>query len=344
MDIFDYQKVYEKLKNGEDVVPVSREEAIMMALIKKLGGSGGESGWSLKQVLDFTKSAVNLFANLYDIETLPDGIIQKTDTSNVGTTYGMFSNCQALKTIPELDTSNVRNMGCMFRGCAALETIPELDTSNATEMSIMFRGGAALETIPELDTSNAISMAEMFRECTALKTIPELDTSNVTDMTNMFKGCAALETIPELDTSNVINMAEMFRECTALKTIPELDTSNVPAMYDTFRGCAALETCLLKNIQCVGINLSYSPLLTLDSLIYIIKELRNTGSSKTLTLGSTNKAKLSDTYVKLVTITDDMRAADDLIDEKLPFEVCESTDDGAMLITSYVTKKNWKLA
>ena len=320
MEIHDYQKVYEKLKNGEEVVPVSREEALMMALIGKIGGSGGESEWSLKPLLDFTKIARQLFYNLSDIETIPDGMIQKTDTSNVTDMYGMFYGCTALTTIPELDTSNVTDMTDMFYGCTALTTIPELDTSNVTYMGNMFRG------------------------CTSLTTIPELDTSNVTYMGEMFNGCTSLTTIPELDTSNVTDIGSMFYDCTALTTIPELDIRKVTYTYSVFDNCAALETCLIKNIQCNGIDLSYSPLLTIDSLIHLIKELRNTGSSKTLTLGSTNKAKLSDTYVKLVTITDEMRAEDDLIDEKLPFEVCESTDDGAMLITSYVTQKKWKLA
>ena len=319
MEIHDYQKVYEKLKNGEEVVPVSREEALMMALIGKIGGSGGESVRSLKTLFDFTKKSRYLFYKLSDIETIPDGIMQKTDTSNVTDMYYMFYGCNALTTIPELDTSNVINMCGMFKDCTALTTVPELDTSNVTDMMLMFNSCTSLTTIPELDTSNVTTMMKMFYGCTALTTIPELDTSNVTDMNSMFSGCTALTTIPELDTSNVTNMWEMFY------------------------GCTALETCLLKNIK-VTVNLSYNPLLTLDSLIHLIKELCNTGSSKTLTLGSTNKAKLSDTYVKLVTITDEMRAEDDLIDEKLPFEVCESTDDGAMLITNYVTQKNWKLA
>lgn len=32
-DIYQYEQLYEDLKNGKDVNPVSREEAFMMALI-----------------------------------------------------------------------------------------------------------------------------------------------------------------------------------------------------------------------------------------------------------------------------------------------------------------------
>ena len=39
MEIHDYQKIYEKLKNGEHVIPVSREEAFLMALIDRLSGN-----------------------------------------------------------------------------------------------------------------------------------------------------------------------------------------------------------------------------------------------------------------------------------------------------------------
>ena len=76
----------------------------------------------------------------------------------------------------------------------------------------------------------------------------------------------------------------------------------------------------------------------------MIKELVNTGSSKTFTIGTENTAKLSNTYEKLINITDEMRAEDDLIDSKMPFEVCESTDEGALaILTDYVALKNWSI-
>lgn len=41
-EIHQYEELYEKLKNGEHVTPVSREEALMMALIDRLGSSSSD--------------------------------------------------------------------------------------------------------------------------------------------------------------------------------------------------------------------------------------------------------------------------------------------------------------
>ena len=64
---------------------------------------------------------------------------------------------------------------------------------------------------------------------------------------------------------------------------------------------------------------------------------------RTLTVGFVNLEKLENIYVRTIAITDEMRAEDDLIDEKLPFEVCDSTDEGAVLISDYIREKNWQL-
>ena len=173
--------------------------------------------------------------------------------------------------------------------------------------------------------------------------------SGATSLTYMFSQCHSLTTVPLFDTSKVTNMSYMFEGCTSLTTVPLFDTRNVTSitnMSKMFYNCYKLTNCYLRNIKVnlqVGSGTSYGHLLTLDSLIHLIKELRDTGSSKTLTVGSANLEKLANVYVRTIDITDEMRVEDDLIDEKLPFEVCESTDEGAMLITAYVLEKHWTL-
>ena len=283
----------------------------------------------------------NMFSGCSKLTSIP-----KLDTSNVENTICMFALCSSLTTIPLLDTSNVTIMNTMFDRCSKLTTIPQLDTSNVKNMTNMFYGCSSLRTIPLLDTSNVKNMNGMFSGCSSLTTIPLLDTSNVTDMSSMFYGCSSLTTIPLLDTSNVTSMSFMFYDCSKLTTIPQLDTSNVKNMTNMFYGCSKLTDCRLKNIKAnlqVGSGTTFGHLLTVDSLLFMIGELVNVNASRTFTVGSANLTKLSNIYVRTINITDAMRAEDALIDQKLPFEVCTSSDSGAKLVSDYVRLKNWSL-
>lgn len=175
-----------------------------------------------------------------------------------------------------------------------------------------------------------------------------LDTSNGTKFYRMFLLCNKTEDFGNLsDTSKGTNFSYMFYGCSSLTTTPTLDLRNANSISYMLNNCSKLTNLYVKNIKAnlqIGYHSSWGHLLTVDSLVNTIYECRDTGSIKTLTVGSANLSKLANVYVKLIDITDEMRAEDDLIDEKLPFEVCESTDEGAMLIANYVGLKNWKLA
>ena len=213
----------------------------------------------------------------------------------------------------------------------------------------LFKDCKSLTTIPQLDTSNVTNMSGMFNNCKSLTTIPQLDTSNVTNMNSMFFSCSSLTAIPQLDTSNVTNMSYMFYDSSSITTISQLDMSNVTTNNNTsnmFYNCVQMTNLSIKNIKTnlqVGSGTSYGYLLTVDSLLGLCKELITTSSSKTLTIGSANLNKLANVYVKRITITDEMREEDPLIDQKIPFEVCDSTDEGAVLITNYAKSKKWTL-
>ena len=319
---------------------------------------------TLKAFLD-VRGYEYLFYNCYSLTTVP-----QLDTSNATDTRGMFSRCTSLTTVPQLDTSKVTNMFSMFEQCTSLTTIPQLDTSKVTDMSNMFNYCTSLTTVPQLDTRKVTNMNNMFQSCKSLTTIqqldminvtsaksmfydcyklitiPQLDTSKVTRMNAMFQNCSSLTTIPQLDTSNVTDMSYMFQSCRSLTTIQQLDMINVNSASSMFYNCVKLTNLSIKNIKVdlqVGSGTSYGHLLTVDSLLGLCKELITASSSKTLIIGSANLNKLANVYVKRITITDEMREDDPLIDQKIPFEVCDSTDNGAVLIKNYTKSKKWTL-
>ena len=269
------------------------------------------------------------------------------DTSMLTRTEYMLADCEKLTKVPLYDTSNVTYMARMFNNCKALTEAPSLDTSKVTAMHYMFSGCEKLTKVPLYDTSKVTDISYLFSGCRALTEVPPFDTSNATSMQSMFSNCQQITTVPLFDTSKATSMYYMFNQCYALTTVPALDMRNVTNFSDAFYLCKAVTDIGFRNIKAnllVSNGTSYGHLLTVDCLIHLIYELRKQSSTRTLTIGTANLAKLANVYVKAVDITYDMWAEDDLIEEKYPFVVCESTDEGAMLITDYATTvKNWTI-
>ena len=157
----------------------------------------------------------------------------------------------------------------------------------------MFYECTSLIGIPQLDTSNVTDMDRMFSNCSALRTIPELDTSKVTDMSAMFYKCTALTSNPQLNTSKVIRMNSAFANCSRLNTIPALDVSNVTEMSYIFNNCSSLKSVLMYGMK-VNFDISASTRFEKSDLVTSLKNLKAVKSTQTLTMGSTNLAKLTD--------------------------------------------------
>ena len=194
------------------------------------------------------------------------------------------------------DTSNVTKMSYMFSNCASLTSIPQLDTSKVTSMYRMFDNCSSLTSIPQLDTSKVTSMYYTFYSCASLTSIPQLDTSKVTDMEGLFYYCTSLTSIPQLDTNKVTDMRAMFGFCTSLTSIPQLDTSKVTDMYAMFDNCSSLTSIKMKNMK-VSFDISASTEFTREALLEIINncfDLTTLNKTATLTMGSTNLARLTD--------------------------------------------------
>ncbi|MBO5312477.1 MAG: BspA family leucine-rich repeat surface protein [Clostridia bacterium] len=217
-----------------------------------------------------------------------------------------------------------RNASYLFVNKTTIKTAPikYADTSNATDMEGMFKGCSSLIAMPSLNTQKVLKMANMFAGCTALTAVASYDTRNVTVFSNMFGSCSSLTQIPKLDLRSAVSVSGMLGGCKALKTV---DIVNIRVSLQVASGS------------------SYGHLITQDSLLHLIKEVIKGDSAIKLTVGAANLNKLAGVYVRLVDVTNAMRAQDDLIDLKYPFEVCQSTDTGAMSIEEYASMKNLTL-
>ena len=265
-----------------------------------------------------TQNVTNMNLMFFQCEKLSS--VPALDTSNVINMNQMFNNCRSLSSVPALDTSNVTEMSSMFSSCHSLVEIPALDTSNVTNMGLMFVECESLTTVPLLNTSNVIEMGGMFSGCHSLVEIPTLDTSKCKFLAAMFAGCSSLKQIPLLNTKSCTNISGMFEGCTSLETVPILDASNVGDISKIFKDCPSLV--MLGGLKNLGmdyssayyihankreytLDLSYSPLLTHDSLMNIINNLYDIKSKgvkpQTLQLGDTNKAKLTAEEIAIAT-------------------------------------------
>ena len=194
------------------------------------------------------------------------------------------------------DTSNVTDMSYMFSVCEVLRKIPEIDTSNATNMSNMFHYCRQLymEELPKLNTSKVTDMSYMFEETGGTKA-PELDTSKVTNMSNMFS-CQLTNRnliLPLYDTSNVTNMRSMCRNRGSMKIVPAFNVQNVTNMYDMLDNCYSLTEIHMYGMK-VDFDISSSTKFTREALVEILNNLATVTSTQTLTMRSTNLAKLTD--------------------------------------------------
>ena len=167
------------------------------------------------------------------------------------------------------------------------------DTADVTSMSYMFSYCYSLTSVPAMDTSRVTSMGQMFYYCISLTSVPAMDTSSVTNMGSMFASCSKLTSVPAMDTSKVTDMNGMFQSCSKLTSVPAMDTSNVAYMDSMFYSCSSLTEIHMYGMK-VSFNISASTKFTREALVEILNNLATITSSKTLTMGSTNLAKLTD--------------------------------------------------
>ena len=184
-----------------------------------------------------------------------------------------------------VDLTTEESLAGLFSNCSNLTsfTLPDGLGQSATNLDACFISCSSLTslTLPSGFGQNATALHRCFYGCSNLTslTLPAGFGSNATDLTYCFSYCSALTslTLPDGFGQNAARLDSCFRVCTSLTTI----TGN-----PNFRA---------------QLSLSDSTKLTHDSLMVVINGLQTVTTAKTLTLGSTNLAKLTDAEKKVAT-------------------------------------------
>ena len=236
-----------------------------------------------------------------------------TTADNTDYSY-LFYNCnKPTLDVSRFDTSKVTNMQYMFYSCKSLISIDvsNWNTSNVTSMNNMFSNCNKLTSldVSKWDTSNVTNFGWLFpnTKLTSLD-VSNWNTNKVTDMSYMFYNCQSLTSIDvsNWNTSNVTNMNNMFSSCVNLTELncSSWDISHITASYyfdNVFNECKSLVDFYPPQNINASMSVSKSTVLSHDSLIRILNNLMTQTSTKTLTLGSTNLAKLTAEEIAIAT-------------------------------------------
>ena len=130
----------------------------------------------------------------------------------------------------------------------------------------------------------------------------DLTTGALTAHPHLFDYFSALQNVGNINTTSATNMSYMFNGCSSLTTLDlgSFDTTSVTNMQNMFYGCNSL-TDFKSCVWYKSISFTNSSKLTHDSLMSIINNLATVTSKRTLTIGATNKAKLTDDEIAVAT-------------------------------------------
>ena len=211
-----------------------------------------------------------------------------------------FKGCEVIK---EVVTSNsvTEIQARAFMDCSHIKKATIV--SNASEFRLLmgiFSQCYNLETV-ELPSTVKFINAYTFYKNYNLKTI-NMPSSLVQIRTGAFFQCNSLTNITLPNTVQYLG-SQAFYDCRGLKTI-SIPNSITEFGDRCFGSCSALENVVLESgFNATGLDLSASTKFSVDTMIAMFNALADlTGQqAKTLTIGSTNLAKLSNEQIAIAT-------------------------------------------
>lgn len=283
----------------------------------------------------------NLYIQCSAVTTIDIRGVDFSETTNMEGMFYQNTNLTNIIGLNDVDFSKVVNLKSTFHGTRNLAIPIDLSNVNRSEPVVMesafFQCGATSVTgLSGIKLSGVVH--KTFQEMNNLTSldVSGIDTSGVTDFGTAWAAyihnCPNIETVDlsNLDTSgsngsiydlcrgmpklkslvsknanvsNITGLGTFLFECPELVDLDleSWDVSNVTSFGSFIRNSQKLVNFKsFKNINC-DMNFNFNSALSVESLMSIINALKSTTETKTLTLGSANKAKLSAAQIKIAT-------------------------------------------
>lgn len=171
---------------------------------------------------------------------------------------------------------------------------PKYDICPSGDASNMFYAWEVSDTMPD----RSFDLQQRLEDCGV-----RLDTSKATNMTNAFAYGRAIKRLPTIDVTGLTNASNSMFGYSNIITIDKIIVDESTPIGTWFGGISnTFANVTFEGV--IGANMTItSSGLTHDSLISIINALKNftDGTTKTLTIGATNLAKLTDAEKAIAT-------------------------------------------
>lgn len=277
--------------------------------------------------------------------------IPNWDYSKATDLSGFVYNTSNIKNIT-MNIPNATNLTNAFSNMSNLENVNLITSEKLTNIGGIFSSTSIKGDLNISNTNNVTDVSRMFINVNQLPNInlEKFNFKNVTNASSFLSRCRGIKKVPNIFGNKVTNFDNFAYDTYSSLEDCELDMLSCTRNSSMFYYCTGLMNLKLHNVKIntiIGYSSLYGTKLTQESLIFCIKELwsyKDTTTKRTLTISTPSKTLIADVYVKLITPTQEQIEADPYINNKLPCEVCESTDEGAMTITAYANLKNWTIA
>ena len=209
-----------------------------------------------------------------------------------------------------LDVSSVTNLKNAWQNCHNLQSlnISGWNVSSVTDITSAWNACYNLQSldISGWDVSGVIYMSNAWNSCYSLQSLnlSGWDTGSVTNLQGAWNSCYNLQSLnlSGWDVSDVTNLQAAWQNCYNLKSLnlSGWDVSDVTNLQAAWQNCYSLVD-YWPSVISINQDYSSATSLSIASLLRIIASLPVVTGARTLTLGQTNKLKLTAEQIAVAT-------------------------------------------